>query len=75
MLNEEKQEALHKLAELRFKGNFERVTARDNKLFTLKAWLKHVVGWHTWLNLEVWDLEQMSIQYDGRICYVCHAKI
>jgi hypothetical protein len=70
----EREEQINELAKLRFKNEARSLRTSDLKWFSVKAWFVHVFGIHTWLPLEIWDLEAMSIQNGGVVCYVCHRK-
>jgi len=39
------------------------------------AKIKHIVGWHTFVPLEEWDLEAGSYQYIGRTCWRCEVTL
>lgn len=42
--------------------------------WNLRAELKHVLGLHTYISVERWDVEQDSIQFAGNRCWVCDVE-
>jgi len=43
-------------------------------LWVWKGKIKHLVGWHTFVPLEEWDLEAGSYQYIGLTCWLCEER-
>lgn len=54
----------------------EEVTMSDLRYATWCRWglFKHIFGIHTFVPLEVWDTENGSMQYIGRICWHCQER-
>ena len=44
----------------------------EYRWWALKAHVKHSVGVHTMIPLEVWD--DNSIRFDGYVCWLCQAR-
>jgi len=45
------------------------------RTWNMVARIKHIVGWHTFVPLEEWDLEAGSYQYIGRTCWRCEVTL
>ena len=45
------------------------------RTWNMVAKIKHIIGWHTFVPLEEWDLEAGSYQYIGRTCWRCEVTL
>lgn len=46
----------------------------DYGWFSLRAVLRHLIGRHTWIPLEVWDRDRGTITLEGVACWRCDER-
>ena len=62
------------MAEAR-KGHEVRMTDRKYALWFLWGKVKHLLGFHTFVQLEEWDLDAGSVRFIGMTCWHCQKRV
>lgn len=64
-------------AEMAESRKAKEVSMSDARYAAWNLWgkIKHLVGWHTYVPMEVWDTDNGSCQYVGMTCWHCDRTI
>jgi hypothetical protein len=73
-IDQSSESTFEALAEYRGARELNPWSDRKYAVWFAKGRLKHLVGFHTWVPLEEWDLAAGSMRFIGDVCWHCQAQ-